>query len=64
MNYKKIVRYIKRLPIIAMVLSLLNLVISILSGKEFSTAIIIFVCMVAIYNSISKKDKIRHQMHM
>jgi len=62
MNHKKIVKFIKILPFLAVVLSLLNLIISIVSGKEFSTAIIIFICMVAIYTSISKKGKIRHRM--
>lgn len=48
-------RIIKNLPSVAVVLSLVNLIIAIVSEKEFSTAIIIFISMVAIYTSIRKK---------
>lgn len=47
MNGKENVKFIKILPMSAVVISFINLIITIVSGKDLSTAIIIFICMVA-----------------
>lgn len=55
MNGKEI-KFIKMLPSLAVVISLINLLITIVSGKDLSTAIIIFICMVAMMLATRKKD--------
>ncbi|SHM89801.1 hypothetical protein SAMN02746066_03789 [Anaerosporobacter mobilis DSM 15930] len=54
MNGKEI-RFIKILPMLAVVISFINLIITIVSGKDLSTAIIIFICMVAMLLATRKK---------
>lgn len=54
MNGKEI-KFIKMLPSLAVVISLINLLITIVSGKDLSTAIIIFICMVAMLLATRKK---------
>lgn len=56
MNGKENVRFIKMLPMLAVVISFINLIITIVSGKDLSTAIIIFICMVAMLLATRKKD--------